>query len=321
MKIVVAGASGRLGRQVCAALMARKAPVLALVRTKEAGLKLPPKTKFRAVDYSDLESLRSALEGATHVINCTGLIDEEAGEQALYEANVLATRHLLQACPENLGRFVHLSSISVYGPPQEGQMLNEFSPRNPSGAYGKSKLAAEREVLEWAHRLPVVVLQPGMIYGPEFREGFWPMLRQLKKGNARLIGEGDNIIPLVHIQDVVNGILRALVSRVPSGSVFLLVSDERVSQKQAMERAAKMLGKPGPEEKMGVGLAYGLAAAYGLLAKVQGRKPSLTPAMMLQLSASRVFDTHRARKFLLWRPAISFKEGLSQVIRKFKTES
>jgi nucleoside-diphosphate-sugar epimerase len=52
-----------------------------------------------------------------------------------------------------------------------------------------------------------------------------------------------------------------------------------------------------------------------------GKKPSITPSMVLQLSSNRVFDVYRARRFLGWKPAISFKEGLAQVIKEFKLSS
>ncbi len=321
MLIVVAGASGRLGMRVCAELKKHKAPSLALVRSKEAAAKLPARTPFKVVDYHDVEHLRSVLKDASHIVNCTGLIDEDAGGKRLYEANVLPTRHLLQASPPALRRFVHMSSISVYGPWTGERQVNEFTPRRPFGAYGRSKLVAEREVMDWAHRHPAVVLQPGMIYGPEFEEGFWPMLKQLQKGRAKLIGTGENVLPLVHVQDVVNGILRALTIQVPSGSVFLLVSEERVSQKQAMDAAAKLLGVNGPQEKMDVGPAWGLAHAYALLSRLKGKKPSFTPSMVLQLSSNRMFDAHRSRQFLHWRAAITFKEGLAQVIAQYNASS
>ncbi|MCL6088919.1 MAG: NAD-dependent epimerase/dehydratase family protein [Candidatus Marsarchaeota archaeon] len=320
MLVVVAGASGRLGGRLCALLRARKIPMLALVRTKEAAASLPAGVRAKLADYSDPSSLSRALAGATHVVNCTGSVDEEGGEAALYDANVLTTSRLLSACPPKLARFVHISSISVYGdyPPMPA---NEFSPHKPNGAYGRTKNAGEMEALEWAQRLPVVVLQPGMIYGPGFKTGFWPMLKAIKAGRATIIGDGGNVLPLVHVDDVAGGILRALRADVPSGSAFLLVNDERITQKQALEGAAKALGASPPAASMGAGAAYGLAWSHSLLSRLRGKASSLTPSMMLQLSTNRVFDVYRARRFLGWKPAISFKEGLAQVIKQFKASS
>jgi nucleoside-diphosphate-sugar epimerase len=151
------------------------------------------------------------------------------------------------------------------------------------------------------------------------------MLKALRQGRAALIGNGSNILPLVHVDDVAGGILRALRADVPSGSAFLLVNDERITQKQALEWAAKALGAPAPVRSIGVGAAYALAWVHSIVragrATGQGagrQQSSLTPSMMRQLSSNRVFDVYRARRLLGWKPAISFKEGLAQVIKQFK---
>ena len=317
MNVIVAGGSGRLGRAVLSALQKRKIPCTALVRSKEAVAELPKGVKARVVDYNDLDSLRQGLIDATHVVNCTGLVSDSAGEDELMIANALITRHLLEACPHELYRFVHLSSISVYGfgvPPK----ANEFTPRKPDIPYGRSKLEGERIAQEWAHRLPITVLQPGMIYGSEFREGFWPMLNKLKEGKVRIIGDGKNVIPLVHIEDVVSGVLAALRADVPSGSTFLLVHPQVVMQKEALAGAARALKVAPPKESIPLAAARLLSQAHQTISKWRGHKPSMSHDMLLQLSSNRSFDVHRALSLLRWHPAISFTEGLAQVIREYK---
>jgi len=317
MNVIVAGASGRLGRRVLEALKRQRIPCTGLVRSKEAAAGLPKGAKGRVVDYKDLDSLRAALADATHLVNCTGLVSDSASDDELMIANALITRHLLEACPKTLVRFVQLSSISVYGfdPPAKA---NEFSPRNPDTPYGRSKLEGERIAVEWAHRLPITILQPGMIYGPGFREGFWPMLDKLKKGGVRIIGDGQNVLPLVHVEDVVGGVLAALRAKVPSGSIFLLVHPQVVTQREAMMGAAHAIKAVPPKESIPMGAAMLMSRAHHAISRLRGHTPSMSHDMLRQLSSNRSFDVHRAMSSMRWRPAISFKEGLAQVIKEYK---
>ena len=315
--VAVAGASGRLGLHVLRKLKARRVRCVALVRSRSAAQKLPPRMPFRLVDYSDVDSLARALADVTHVVNCTGSPDSSLSIHELMAANVLPTRSLLLAAPPHLQRFVHISSISVYGfNPKAG--ANEFSPRCPDTPYAQSKLAAEKLVLLAAHNRPVVVLQPGMIYGPDFHDGFWPALRQISLGRMRIFGHGRNRLPLVHADDVAEGIFCALRAPVHSGSVFLLVGPEEITQEAAITAAAHEMGVIAPQKRVSLHLARLLSHGHSFVRGLQGRSSALTPDMLRQMSSDRFFDCSRARTLLHWHPSVSFKIGLRQVVSQFE---
>ncbi len=318
MLVAVAGASGRLGLHVLRKLKARRWRCVALVRSRSAAQKLPKGALFRLVDYSDVDALARTLADATHIVNCTGLPDPSASMHDLMAANVLPTRSLLLAAPPNLQRFVHISSISVYGWNPKGG-ANEFSPRCPDTPYAQSKLAAEKLVLEQAHNRHVVVLQPGMIYGHDFHDGFWPALRMIERGRMKMLGSGKNRLPLVHVDDVAEGIICALHAPVHSGSVFLLVSPEEITQEKAIMSAAQELGVIAPSKRVPLHLAKLLSHGHSLVRSWQGRSSTLTPELLLQMSSDRFFDCSRARALLHWRVSVPFKIGLRQVVTQFES--
>jgi nucleoside-diphosphate-sugar epimerase len=317
MLVAVAGASGKVGRRLIAFLHQRHMRVVALVRSRSSASALPKGTLIRLVDLQTGYGLPESLRDVTHLVNLTGKVDVSASERELYEANVVPTSHLLTNAPPKLRRFVHVSSIAVYGkklrPP-----IDENSPRAADGPYARTKLEGERQALRHATHLPVVILQPGIIYGPTFEAGFYAMLRQLQKGTARLIGTGTNRLPLVHVDDVVQGIYGALSADVPSGSVFLLTPSESITQAQAFSAAAKLLGVKPPTRHVSPAVAKLAARAHLFVRRLQGQSPSITPEMINQLSSDRFFDSSRARKQLHWRPSISFKTGLKQVLSEYK---
>lgn len=333
MLVAVAGASGRLGLTVLRKLRARRMPCVALVRSRASAQKLASGVLWRLADYSDVSSLASTLADVTHIVNCTGSPDSSLSMHELMAANVLPTKSLLFAAPRSLQRFVHISSIAVYGwHPKAGG--DEFSPRRPDTPYGSSKLAAERLVLAQAHNRPVVVLQPGMIYGPNFYAGFWPVLRKISQGRLRLLGSGHNRLPLVHADDVAGAIICALYAPVHSGSVFLLVGPDEITQEAAMTAAAHELGVIAPQKRVSLHLARLLMHGHSFMRRLHGpaaQAPDaqslpaahsasfLTPDLLHQMSSDRFFDCSRARTLLHWRPSISFKIGLRQVVTEFES--
>lgn len=332
--VAVAGASGRLGLHVLHKLKARHMRCVALVRSRAAAQKLPKGMRFHLVDYSDVDSLARSLSDVTHIVNCTGSPDSSLSMHELMAANVLPTKALLFAAPPHLQRFVHISSIAVYGwNPKAGG--DEFSPRHPDTPYGQSKLAAERLVLAQSHNRPVVVLQPGMIYGPNFHAGFWPALHMIEQGRMKLLGSGSNRLPLVHADDVAGGIICALGAPVHSGSVFLLVSPEEITQEKAMTAAAHEMGVIAPQKRVSLHLARLLLHGRSFMRRLHGRPAqpadapslagyahpasSITPELLRQMSSDRFFDCSRARTLLHWRAAVPFKIGLRQVVSQYES--
>lgn len=317
MKVAIAGASGNLGVRLCAHLRAHKIPHVALVRSAESARRLPAKTPHRIVDYTAPASLRSALAGCTHLVNLTGSIDTTRTPAQLLEANVDATARLLDAAPPSIKRAVHISSIAALGP-YPGQKADEsFLPR-PRTAYGKTKLMGEQKALSHSSRFKVVVLRPGMVYGPGFHAGFHPLLKRLEDRSLRLIGPGRNRLPLVHVDEVCDAIRKALTAPVKSGSVYFIVSTP-VTQCQAISLAAHALDAPLPHASIDPALARLAAGLVSALKRLQGKKPSLTPDMVDQLSADRRFSTERARHDLSWRPSVPLLRGIEQVIAEYRS--
>ena len=86
-----------------------------------------------------------------------------------HKINVEATESLAQAAMEvGVERFVLISTVSVYGLDSEG-VINEQSPLNESDdAYTDTNLEAEQVVRRFIdRRLPVIIIQPAQVYGPE----------------------------------------------------------------------------------------------------------------------------------------------------------
>ncbi|MFH0927008.1 MAG: NAD-dependent epimerase/dehydratase family protein [Candidatus Micrarchaeota archaeon] len=317
MKVAVAGASGKLGQEVISLLLKKNVHTIAILR---AGSKanMPKGAIMRFADYGNSASLKEALHGATHIINLTGSVAAHLGLDKLRAANVQPTKMLLEAAPANLQDFIHISSIAVYGKNLEGE-CNESCPRNADNAYAKAKLEGERLALSYAGKFRVIILQPGIIYGPQFSEGFFEILRQLQKKKMRIIGSGKNFMPLVHVHDVAQAIFSCLSAKVQSGSTYLLVAQPQLTQKELMEMAAKELGVSPPRKSVNYSIANFLALFEESKARLFGGRAKLTSDMVEQIYCSRKFSCQKAKKELKWSPAVPFKTGIEQVVIEFKS--
>src|SRR4030042_186902 len=144
-KALVTGANGFIGRELAEELVRRGWEVTCLVR-RPRGLGWIETLQVRLVrgDCREKPTLGPAVEGADYIFHLAGVIDALEWEE-YYQANVVGTRNLLEACAERnpgLRKFIHVSSISAAGPSEKGRILTEDAPNRPVSDYGRRKLGA-----------------------------------------------------------------------------------------------------------------------------------------------------------------------------------
>ncbi|HTV23729.1 MAG TPA: NAD-dependent epimerase/dehydratase family protein, partial [Polyangiaceae bacterium] len=150
MKILVTGATGKIGSRLGKRLAQRGARVRALVRDRARATDLlGPSIELAQGDLLDVDSLASALRGIDAVVHCAAFFRGATPEQA-HAVNDVGTQHLANAArAAAVRRFVFTSTGLVYGP-KGGRLAHEDEPCMPLDSYPKSKLAAERFLLAMA---------------------------------------------------------------------------------------------------------------------------------------------------------------------------
>jgi dTDP-4-dehydrorhamnose reductase len=174
-RVVVFGASGQLGVELCAELARRGYEVQGFVRT--------------AIDVSNRELVEHALAGCDPwaVFNAAAYNQVDVAERepaAAFEANALAVCNIALACRQNDTRLVHFSTDYVFDGAL-GRPYVETDPVHPLGAYAVSKLAGELYAQAYLDR-PLIVRTSG-VFGPagrNTRRGNFPelMLRLAREG-------------------------------------------------------------------------------------------------------------------------------------------
>jgi nucleoside-diphosphate-sugar epimerase len=267
MRILVTGASGFIGRILCARLLQGGHDVSVLVRRPGSE---PPGTRTLAGDLSDGAKLTELLadEQPDCVVHLAAEIASQRSEDKVMEVNVQGTRRLLDAClalaggdPASGPRIVFSSTV-VTGD-AHGELLSEGSPLPVQTPYGRSKQEGERLILESG--LPAVIVRPSHVYGPGgwYAEELVARLRQ--PGRFAVIGSGRNLWDVVHVDDVVSALVLA-VETAPIGSIYHVADDEPITFYDFMALTAEELGV-GPPRRIPAALAR-LAAGRAAVAAV-----------------------------------------------------
>ena len=188
----------------------------------------------------------AAPEGVVHL---AAEIATQRDAARVREVNVEGMRRLLDACSAAGAPKVVFTSTVVTGE-ANGALLTEDAALPVQTPYGHSKQEGERLLLGCG--LPVVVVRPGHIYGP----GGWfehEILARLRRpGRFAVIGRGDNLWDVVHVDDVAGALVDAL-ERAPAGEVYHAADDEPITYYDFMALSAQALGVGSPAPDPGVG--------------------------------------------------------------------
>jgi nucleoside-diphosphate-sugar epimerase len=214
MKILVTGATGKVGSRLVKRLAARGDHVRALVRGKA---QLGDGIELAVGDLLDEPSLAAAVRGVDAIVHCAAFFRGATEEQA-HATNDRGTRHLAHAArAANVKRFVFTSTGLVYGP-MAGKSADEDAPCAPVAAYPVSKLAAERFLLG-LDGLDVRIVRLPFVYGdgdPHIAEVV-PMMKTFPPALR---------MSIAHHADVAQAIGLVVDAASPPHRIYNVVDDE-----------------------------------------------------------------------------------------------
>lgn len=327
MKVLVTGGSGFLGSHVAEQLVAAGHEVRALVR-KSSNRKFLSTLKGLELAEGSVEDRKSVEEamkgGIDAVVHSAGLV-KARNEAEFLECNTQGTVNLLEAAIEhapNLRRFVHISSLEACGPSFDRKPV-PLDQEQPVTAYGRSKLAAEKEVLARKDKLPVVVLRPALIYGPreaEVYEAFKAVLRR----QYPVMGDGSMIACYTYGPDCARAAINAIDANIPSGNIYFVDDGaEPLSMTRAMgEIIPEALGVK-PLFRMGIPFPVLSLASLGVEAygKIRGKAVMLTREKVAMLRHHWVCDSQKTQDDLHWKPEVRFGGEGARITAKWYTDN
>lgn len=200
--ILITGGAGFLGINLCRHLLARGYRVRSM---DIAPFDYPERTALDAqlADIRDPSAVERAMAGVDIVVHCAAALPLSSKEE-IYSTDVEGTRTLLEfAARHAIGRFIFISSTSVYGIPDHHPVY-EYDELHGVGPYGIAKISAEQLCIESRRRgLCVPILRPKSFVGPE-RLGVFELLYDWAYAgkNFPVLGSGENRYQLLDVADL-----------------------------------------------------------------------------------------------------------------------
>ena len=178
-------------------------------------------------DICDESAVRALCVGADVLVHAAAALPIQGSGDAIRRVNVDGTATVLAAAAEaGVRRVIMISTTAVYGVPRV-HPITEETPIVPLGAYGSSKVEAERISSEFSARgLETVILRPKTFLGPG-RLGVFEILFDWISEGRRIytIGSGSNRYQLLAVEDLVGAIVLA-AERPVAGELFNLGAKE-----------------------------------------------------------------------------------------------
>ena len=312
-KVLVTGAGGFIGQHTVRYL--RSHSDRAVISSTRDG-----KPGTTHLDLRDESTVKAALEGVTSIVHCA------VGDRAV---TVDGTRILLKhAADAGVRRFVHISTMSVYGGAQ-GRVTEDTPMVSPDGnGYAAWKAAAEQACLE-QQRLAIVRLRPTHVYGPRGTWWLGEMARRVQSGQWRNLGTaGEGTANMVYVGDVCSAISSALTSAGAVGGAFNVNGPETTTWNGWFAKLAEVTKSPVPTPISPLDLKLRMTLALPL--KVLGKlKPGFGRSLLagipgrseLSLFSGRaVYPTDAAQSAMGWSPAVSIDQGLAMSMDWLRSE-
>jgi len=311
-RIFVSGASGAIGGALVTRLVSLGYATRLLVRNldKAKTLGALPDVELVSGDMADPESLKGKLDGCELVYHTAAKL-RGPDIQEYYRVNVDGTAQLgEEAARAGVRRFVHLSSIAIYGYPQTEHITEQMLPLATPDPYADSKQKAEQRLQEVAVRtgLPVIMARLGDVFGPN--QGVWTvtMIDLIKRG--RLFPPLDsqsgqaNLIYIENLLDafVLLGDHPAAIS--DTFNAFNIV-DTHMTMSQYIRHLYQLVDKR-PLAMPHAAFDF-MITALGFAARLQGKTPENSKEELAFLYHHSTFDASKIQQQLGWQPRVAFE--------------
>jgi len=312
--VLVTGANGFVGSRLCAHLIQKGYHVIAQVRrTSDLSLLKDLSVEYRYSDVTAPETLPDMVRGVDYIVHNAGVIKARRRE-TFFAVNEQGTRDLLSSVVAHnpkVKRVVLVSSVAAAGPSTPGCPVRETDTPHPITTYGESKLAGERVALSFANRLPAVVVRPPGVYGPGDR-GIYSMFKAVWLHLKPLIGDSRRKLQLVHVDDLCEGIAKALKAPTKSGEIYFIAERDAYEYGELINILVAASGRWTVPLYLPSPLFRAIATISEFTFKAVGATPLLTREKTRELSSSWEMDTSRAKAELGFESTISFADGARQ---------
>ncbi len=319
MKALVTGGGGFLGSAIVKALLDKGNSVRAIQRGDYPFLKELGAEAIQG-DLTRPDDINAAASGCDVIFHVAAKAGVWGDYNDYYQANVVATKNVLQACRvNNVNNLIYTSTPSVVFNGENEEGINESAPyvKNCFNAYQKTKAEAEQLVINANNTdLKTVSLRPHLIWGPGDPHLAPRIISRAKTGRLRLVGNKNNKVDSCYIDNAVQAHLLAAdclqSNKVCAGKIYFISNDEPISMADLINKILTAADLPSVNknlpERAAYIIGYVLEKSYTLLNI--NNEPVMTRFVARQLSTSHWFDLSAAKQDLGYQAQVSIDEGM-----------
>jgi len=241
-------------------------------------------------------------------------------EDEFRRVNVEGTASVLAAARSaGVRTFILVSSVKAMGEGGEG-CFDEGTPPSPKGAYGISKLEAERLVLDAGLRsgMHATVLRLPLVYGPGLKGNLRAMLDGVARGTFPPPPRTGNRRSLASVSDVVNALLLAARTPLAAGRTYLVTDGTPYSTRDIFDAMRSALGLRPITWSLPRWAFRGAALAGDAVSHLLGRPMPFSSEAFEKLLGSACYRNDRIRRELGFAPATTLQAALPEIVRARK---
>jgi nucleoside-diphosphate-sugar epimerase len=319
VKAFVTGGTGFIGGRLISRLRDHGDEVVALVRSPDKA------TRLRGLgcdlvegDLSSTEAIRRGMEGcdaAFHVAAAYKIGIPKSERPAMHDANVGGTERVLDAAIDaGVKRIVYVSTVGVFGN-TKGKVVDEAY-RHP----GKDFLSCYEETKYLSHLValdriekgaPVVIVQPGGVYGPGDHSEIGNFIDQTRAGKLKLKIFPECGFNLVHVDDVADGILLAH-DKGAIGESYVL-GGQLSTMGELVDKVSQLSGRKPPKRTLPPVLMKMSIPIGPIVGRVMGFPPNLAELIRTSDGVTYWATDEKARRDLGYAPR-DLDTGLEQTL-------
>jgi len=284
MKAFVTGASGFIGGHTAECLARAGHELNCLVRSTSDTSRLEKLgADITFGDVTDRASLAEGMNGCDWVLNIAAAYSFWLPRKGTYaEVNVGGTRNVMECALEaGVSKVVHVSTVAIYGKPAERPFKEESDP-GPVRFSEYAQTKYEGDLIAWelcrTRGLPLVVVYPGGVLGPDDPKATGEYIQNLIRGRMPATVFDDVLFPWIHVRDVAEVIVRAVEKEGNVREKYLAVG-QNLTFGQINRMISGISGVTLPKFKMPDSLAMANAMFLTFLADIVKKPPLLGMAV------------------------------------------
>jgi len=321
MNVLITGSSGFIGSHLAEELVKKGYNVKCLVR-KTSNIENLKKLGVELVygELTNKDSLARAVDDVDIVYHLGAVLGSfNEPKELIWNVNVNGTKNILdESFKHGVKKFIHFSTFLVYG--YTKKPANEKTPYSaPTTYYGETKRESEKIVEEYMDKgMSTVIIQPTVIHGAGLDFGFANLFKAIQDGKFMFIGNGDNLLHLGYIDNLIEGVLLASESEKAIGKKYIIGDEKPLPFKVVVGYMAGILGVKMPRIHLPEVVARVSIPPLKILSLITAKQPILTSERINFIVKNQAGDISKIKNELGFKPRISSRDGLELTIEHYK---